>query len=294
MLDKKIFYFIKVVQNGSFSSAARELYLSQPALSKQITLLEDELKIQLFDRNGYRPVLTPAGESYYKAVCDLKNDYDQMIEQLRHMDARTIKIGFTGAFENREIIKTIGKIKKKHDQLAISFLKYNFDESVRALLEGEIDLSLGIESTFQYHDSIAYEILYQYDICLICSFDHPFAQKSQIDIQQVKNQNMILLSKNFGKDFYRDFMEACRLDGFKPKIKKMVDTLDELIFQVSIGEGVAIVSKDVVHETEVKVLDLLHSHHSSNYVLAYRKKGQDDLIRSFIQEIKEAFPNSIT
>lgn len=55
MLDRKIEYFIEVVEKGSFSSAARSFLLSQSAVSQQIALLENELNIQLFDRTGYKP-----------------------------------------------------------------------------------------------------------------------------------------------------------------------------------------------------------------------------------------------
>lgn len=61
MLDKKIILFLKVVETGSFSAAARELYMSQPALSKQIFKLEQQAGVPLFDRSGYRVALTAAG-----------------------------------------------------------------------------------------------------------------------------------------------------------------------------------------------------------------------------------------
>ena len=54
MLDRKIEYFIEVVEKGSFSSSARSFLLSQSAVSQQIALLENELNIQLFDRTGYK------------------------------------------------------------------------------------------------------------------------------------------------------------------------------------------------------------------------------------------------
>ena len=160
---------------------------------------------------------------------------------------------------------------------------------MRALLNGEIDLSLGIESPFKYHGDIEYRVLYQYKICVVCSFDHPLAAKSWVCPRNIMNQDMVLLSPNFGREFYRGFMEACRLDGFKPRVKKMVDTLDELIFEVSIGAGIAIVSRDVVRDTEVKVLDLKNSHHVSRYVLAYLKGHLDQFVRQFVKEVEENF-----
>ena len=61
MLDKKVRFFLKVADTGSFSAAARALYITQPALSKQMTRLEEEIGVRLFDRSGYRAELTEEG-----------------------------------------------------------------------------------------------------------------------------------------------------------------------------------------------------------------------------------------
>ena len=67
---------------------------------------------------------------------------------------------------------------------------------------------------------------------------------------------MIILSKTFSNDLYRDFMDSCKQDGFSPRIKKEVDFFDELVFSVSIGEGVAIVARSVIRENEVKAIHI--------------------------------------
>ena len=68
MLDKKVYYFITVVEEKSFSKAAQKMYLSQPNLSRQVKLLEEELGVKLLNRDGYRPVLTSAGEYYFNEI----------------------------------------------------------------------------------------------------------------------------------------------------------------------------------------------------------------------------------
>lgn len=78
----KMIYFMKMIEEGSFSATTRTLYLSQPALSKQITLLEEKLKIKLWDRSHYRPVLTQAEEFYNQGVKDFANKYDDWVNDL--------------------------------------------------------------------------------------------------------------------------------------------------------------------------------------------------------------------
>ena len=289
MLDKKVEYFITVVQEGSFSAASRKLYLSQPNLSKQVTLLEEELGVKLFDREGYRPVLTDAGDLFYRESIKIQKQCLQLQDQLWKMEEQSIAVGFNGAFENREILKAVNIFKKENKLVEISFSKYSFEESVKNLLNENIDISFGIESSYRHFGNVQYDILFRYDICLICSFEHSFATLESVDIDQVKSEKIILFSKKYGNDYYRDFMEACRLDGFRPMIEKEVDSMDELVFEVSVGNGIAIVSKDVVRESDVKVLDLNNTHHASNCVIAYLKKERKPIVNKLIHYMKEYF-----
>lgn len=289
MLDKKIEYFIAVVQEGSFSAASRKLFLSQANLSKQVSLLETELGVKLFDREGYRPVLTGIGELFYREAVKIREQCLRLQNQIWQMEKQNIVVGFTGAFENREIIKATNTFRRENPMVEVSFLKFSFEESVKNLLDENIDISFGIESSYRHYENIQYDILYNYEICLICSFDHPFAGLDSVNIGQMKNEKMILLSRKFGNDFYKDFIEACRLDGFKPKIRKEAESMDELIFEVSIGNGIAIVSRDVVRENEVRVLNINSTHHASNYVIAYLRKETKPIVLNFINYIKIHF-----
>lgn len=289
MFDKKIQYFIITVEEGSFSAAARKLYLSQANLSKQITHLEMELGVTLFDRSGYRPVLTDAGEYFYKKIVQLKKQADEIYESLRRDLNRNIRVGFTGAFENREIIEVIRNFQAEYPKMDVSLKRYDFKGCVNALLSGQLDVSFGLESTFRKYKKIEYDVLHGYDICLICAHNHPFARLDSVNVEHIKSEKMIILSKKFDADFYQDFMEACRQDGYVPKIKKEVDTFDELVFSVSIGEGVAITSSSVVRENEVRAVPIDGTHHASNYVIAYLEKHKNDNFDMFVNYIKTYF-----
>ncbi|MGN1343762.1 MAG: LysR family transcriptional regulator [Traorella sp.] len=288
MFDKKIIYFISVVQEGSFSAAARKLYLSQSAISQYIAILEDELKTQLFDRSHYRPLLTEAGQFYYQNCLDLMNQYEQIVEQMNMKYNQNIKIGFTGSYENKDILSMIHLFKENQKNVNVSFIEGNFEECIQNLAQGKVDVAFGLESDFKRRSDIEYQKLHAYELCVICSFHHRFANQSQIDIHEIKNEDLIVLSPSFGKGFYKDFMNAFKLDQIKPKIKKSVDSFDELVFNVSIGEGIAIASKDVVRESEVRAIPIINSHHQSNYVIGYQKE-RNDLISSFVNHCVEHF-----
>lgn len=292
MLDKKVRFFLKVADTGSFSAAARALYITQPALSKQMTRLEEEIGVRLFDRSGYRAELTEEGKIFYQECVKLERKCQSVIRQLHERAGSTIRVGFTGSFENREILTLLNHFKQK-EQVSVTFVKNSFEECLTDLLDDRVDVSFGIESTYKFSSEIEYEFLHSYEMCVITSFDHPLAKRKEIDVKEIRNENLICLSRKFGKGFYRDFMESFERDRISPNVRKEVDTLDELIFNVSVGEGIAIVSKNVVREEEVRILDLKNSHHSSNYVIAYKKELKNLEIQKLIQETLSYF-HSIT
>ncbi len=289
MLEQKVLYFITVAEEKSFSAASKKLYLSQPNLSKQVMLLEREIGVTLFDRSGYRPVLTTAGEIYYKECKKIQKQVTELYNKLQQLESHEIEIGFTGLYQNRRIINAINEFKKENSKVKISLNKFNFDDTVNSLLNQKIHISFGIESNFKHYNQIKYHVLYNYDICVICSFDHPFAKYTELDVKQLINEEFIVLSKKYGFQFYQDFIKACKLDGFVPKIKKEVESFDSLVFDVSIGEGVAITSCDVVRSEEVKIIPLKNSHHSSKYVMAYLDKEQNPITQKLIHSILNYF-----
>ncbi|MCD7892164.1 MAG: LysR family transcriptional regulator [Erysipelotrichaceae bacterium] len=289
MLDKKVIYFMSVVEEKSFSAAAKKLYLSQPNLSKQVTLLEKELNVTLFDRTGYRPILTRAGEIYYKECKKLQQQIEELNKHIQQVDTYEIKIGFTGLYQNRKIINAINEFKKENPNIKISFNQYNFGNVSKSLINQATNVSFGIESSFRNYQPIKYHVLYDYEMCVICSFDHPLSKYDEIEVEQLQNEEFIVLSQNYGYQFYQDFMEASKQDGLNLKIKKEVESFDSLVFDVSIGEGIAIVSSDVVREGEVKIIPLKNSHHHSQYVIAYLDRPQDKQVKNLINSIFNYF-----
>ena len=88
MLKKSFYFFMSVVETGSFSQAAKKHYLSQAAISQQISKLEEEVGVRLFDRSKYRPELTEAGKYYYQKIKQLSEEYEKIEKQTRYIQKK--------------------------------------------------------------------------------------------------------------------------------------------------------------------------------------------------------------
>lgn len=111
MFDRKIRIFMAVVEEGSFNAAGKKLFMSQSAVSQQITRLEQELGIVLFDRESYRPQLTKEGKFYYQEVKRLHNDYKEVLTYMNQRMKDHITIGFNCVFDKEVFTKLFGHFR---------------------------------------------------------------------------------------------------------------------------------------------------------------------------------------
>lgn len=92
MKIEKIGYFLSVAKHLNFTKAAQECHIAQPAISRQMSSLEEELGFALFDRSSRKVRLTPAGQSFYTSMMRFVNDYDNGVEQLRHISKERMQM----------------------------------------------------------------------------------------------------------------------------------------------------------------------------------------------------------
>lgn len=291
MLDKKIIYFLEVVEQGSFSGAARKLFLSQSALSQQVSVLEEELSLKLLDRSGYRPVLTEEGRRYYQFCRDVREQHEKLLSSLHPSEEMNrIRIAFSGAYENKELIAMTSAFKKRHPGTIIHYTEGSFSENAKCLEEGSVDAAFGLRTTFEGIKDVTLEDLYAYRMCVITSFDDELADQAFVTPEQLKERKFVVLSRRFGKAFHTQFLKAFDQDGCsREQIVKTADTFDELVVSVSIGEGIAVVSENVIDGTSVKKIPLTSSHHRASYVCAYKTSTSSALLLAFVTEVKAYF-----
>ncbi|SFK19735.1 DNA-binding transcriptional regulator, LysR family [Marinilactibacillus piezotolerans] len=293
MLDKRILYFLAVVEEGSFSAAGKAHYITQSAISQQVASLENDLNIPLFDRTFYKPRLTKAGEKYYAFCKDiLYKEVDVLNEmyKLANAEEEILHIGITGPLESKHLPNIIVRYEKLYPEKVIKVTKCSFSSGVDQLLSGELDVAFGISNDLSYHTTIAVTELIKHKICVICSPEHPLAECKSIDSKELKNVPVVSLSKKSGPNFYADFMRSFREDGFTPNIVKYVDNLDELILDVRLNRGIAWTSKEVINETDkVHILDINDSHHGATFAVGRRKRNLREDVKVFIELCSDYF-----
>jgi DNA-binding transcriptional LysR family regulator len=123
MDNRKLQYFVEVALAGSFTRAAEQLMVAQPAISKSIQKLEEELQLTLFDRSEKAVALTPEGRVLLKHARSILGSIAEArkeMEELRGLERGEIRIGLPSMFGSFYFPQIIKEFKKMHPSLHIS------------------------------------------------------------------------------------------------------------------------------------------------------------------------------
>ena len=146
-------YFLCASGEGNFSEAAAKLFVSQPAVSKQISLLEKELGFRLFERTGRNLRLTEDGERFRACVQRCQDDLTQTLQDIRRRDRTerfSLHIGCSEYWNAAYFYKTLyNHLTIRHDDAQISLEACLYHEMLSGMDSGDFDLCLSYENTFK-------------------------------------------------------------------------------------------------------------------------------------------------
>ncbi len=291
MLTLKQFqYFIKIVEEGSFTAASEKLFIAQSALSRQIKLLEEEIDFQLFDRTDKKIKLTTAGEVFYKKIKDNMHYLNEIIEVSKNIAEgknRQIKIAHSSSIimddKKVQILKEISLAK--HINFEINTL--SSEHQILALMSGEIDIGLIRPPVRHTLDEINVVKLYEEPLMVAVHVDHAkFANKQEIQVKDLKDEYFVSTphSKRGGLSYL--VSNLCVGAGFWPKAATIQSRKLSQLQLVAANLGISIVPQEFkqILPKNVKLIPLENKNLSSEVVLAYRA-NQSDLIQPYVEQI---------
>lgn len=287
MFDRKIRIFMSVVEEGSFSAAGKKLFMSQSAVSQQITHLEKELGLVLFDRESYRPKLTKEGQFYYREVKRLHDDYRGVLDYMNQHIKDHITIGFNCMFD-QEVFTTIVQSFKGCSNEHIEFKYLDLGQYKEVFENNIVDAVLGLGAVFQHDEQIIYRKICDLEVCVGVSLNHPLANQDIIDVHELENEPIVAIGPEAGKELYRDFISSFYRDGMSPRIVKFVNTLMDLKVSIALNEGIGYLTKEICTPSDaLHLVHLKNTHHHAELGIAYKDHGYDYIVDHFIEFYKQ-------
>ena len=191
--------FCLVVENGSISQAARQLFISQPAVTRQIRALEEYYGVSLFDRSGGRMQPTEAGERLYPYIKAIIEDHERAREAVSQLmgEYRThVSIGATLTIGEYLLPRLLRALKKHAPELKLTIQIDNTQHILESLVEHSIDLAL-VEGKVD-DDGFRVQSFANDELILVCSKDHPWSNRDMITPEELVEERLILREPGSG------------------------------------------------------------------------------------------------
>lgn len=231
-------YFVVIARNGSLSKAARELHVSQPALSRSLAKLEEELGQPIFERRPRSMALTDAGVLLLQKALDVINILDDVKSEIRD-DGKTgrLRIGAIPTVAPYLLPGLLRKYSKKYPDVSVEVTELVTEDLIKSCEYGEVDLAiLALPIAAKNLDT---EKLFEEELLLVLPTDHDLVSKKSISVKEVENYPFVLLGE--AHCLTDSIVSVCNKKSFQPVAVERTSQLTTVQELVSLGHGISMI-----------------------------------------------------
>ncbi|QQX81254.1 LysR family transcriptional regulator [Shewanella sp. KX20019] len=248
---KALHYFVEVVNAGGFSKASKTVFLTQPALSKAIRLLEEELQMVLLERGkrGTQVKLTAAGKVVYRHAEQLINGRQRMLAELdglRNLTGGTLRLGLAPLGSAELFAPAIAKFRQHYPKIEMQLLVRGGIEQTAALKKDDIELATGIIDFDDEFDGLR---IRNEPMVVVVPKSHPLALQKQLQLNDLRDQAQVMFEREY--TLYELVLSACEKVGFAPAEITRVSHADFGIALVAAGTGVMLLPQIIAERYRV-------------------------------------------
>ena len=241
--------FLTVAETLNISAAARKLHVTQPALSRQILDLENELTHALFLRERGKLKLTPAGAVLRTRGAKAVAALDDALRSARAAAAQTaavLRVGYYGTTWAVLVEPALKKLRRQFPRLDLSLSEASPSELAADLGHGRLDVVV-LNRNPKWERKIVAVPVARVPMLVAMPPGHALAGKQQLALQDLRKERVVSYTRQVGFGRDRPFISACRKAGFAPKISYEADTLSSLLLLVGTQRQIALVTSMALH-----------------------------------------------
>lgn len=285
----RIFYM--AAKRGSFSQAADDLYITQPAVTKAIQRLQETCEIMLVNRFGKKLVLTDAGEALYEIagkIFDLETYAEESIREFRQQRKGHIRIQASESFGAYYLPSIMNPFSRQHPLVRFSVNILPTEQVVENI--AALGTDLGFISYPIPHKKVVIREILEDCFVIIAPPQHPYAARSRIAPADLENQPFIVHER--GSAPYHALNEFVRKNRLSINVTLELSSNRAIIKAVESGLGMALISRKVVEE-EIGNRRLAAFPLPDNtirrrfYLVTHQEKYFSDILQQFIGRVEE-------
>lgn len=237
-------YFVTVAELLNFTKAATRLRVAQPALSRQIRDLEDELGARLLERGPRAVRLTSAGATFLdeaKAVLQRSEEAVRAVRAAAKSERGEIHVGYAPTPTVELLPCTLHAFQNLAPDVRVNLHDLSSEEMLRGLTEGKLHVCLMVEPSARTLRGLKFERLREYPICVALRLMHPLAKWPRLKLEQIATEPFVSYARADYPDYHELLDELFQPVGRKPRIVEEHDSGPGLVAATEVGRGLAIV-----------------------------------------------------
>jgi DNA-binding transcriptional LysR family regulator len=248
MADRRLQVFYTVAKQLSFTKAAEQLFMTQPAVTFQVKQLEEHFNTRLFERNHGRIALTAAGElvlGYAERILTLSEEMDTRVSELTGAVSGALLLGASTTIAEYMLPQILGEFKAAHPEVQAHMMVANSETIVNRVADHSIDIGL-IESP-SYLPSLQNEVCCDDELVVICAPGHALAQRKTLRAQDLASVAWVRREPGSGtREFTDNYIRECGLGPDDLDVVMELGSPEAMKGAVATGSAVAVVSRATI------------------------------------------------
>jgi DNA-binding transcriptional LysR family regulator len=243
---RQLRYFVAVAEELHFRRAAARLHMSQPPLSHQIRLLEEELGCELLTRTRRRVEMTPAGEAFLRDARAALADLDRAARNARRIhEGQTglLRVSFAGSALLSLVPRVVQRLAALHPEIDIELRERSTSDQVRALAAGVTDL--GLAPLPVADPGLDVEVLAREPTVAAVPVAHPLARSRRLTLRRLAEHPFVLFPREQAPGYHDLLMTAVTSAGTPPRVIQQAAETQTIMGLVAAGTGVSLVPASV-------------------------------------------------
>ncbi|MEH7414915.1 LysR family transcriptional regulator [Neobacillus drentensis] len=284
-------YFISVAEHLNFTEASKQLYVAQPAVSQQIAYLEKKIGVKLFHRTKHSVQLTEAGTVFLKEAREIIKRLDASFVNARQAEEGligTINIGLLSVPVREFLPPLIRKFRKKYPKVNIRLNYYHLGQIIEKLKSDELDIAFTLSLGLQSIGGLEYKTLWTQPHCIILHQDHPLADRTNINIEELVEEPFVMLEREESPPGFDLLLAACANHGFSPNLVNTASQIDAVLMMVDAGIGITILPKylQLYASPSLRFISIEGDDFKVDVLASWKKKNTNPSLPLFIEELE--------
>lgn len=250
---RQLRHFVAVAEEANISRAAKKVFLTQPALSRQIKALEDEIGQCLLERQAHSVRLTPVGEVLLHEARELLQRAEQVVGRVRAAGSGVrLRVGYAPSLAAGLLSAAVENFTQAHPEARVELFDLSTEEMLKGLDNETLDVALSVGQRHRTR-GLTWTPLIRAPWQLAVNRNHPLARRSRVAPAEIASEPLLVFCQRDYPEYWDIITGWLRQQKVRPRIAGEYDGLESLMAAVESGLGVALLTSRTAHRVPERV-----------------------------------------